>query len=190
MTQWAQVRWTEARQLVALQGAEPAALPDEGVTPHAHYTMLREAGRRDEAVAFLAIALPRFEAIGWAARIVEEEANARRLSGPDRQALDYALRWLGEPNDDRRRAAMDAAGIAGERAPERLLALAVFFSGGSVSTPDLPAILPPPEAAAKCAGGAVAIAAHLTQDAPAVLDRALDLGEMVADQGMQALANP
>ena len=190
MTDWAQVRWTEASQVVALQTSDPAALPDSGISPQAHFLSLRNSEQRDEAVGFLGLALPRFEAIAWAAHIVEQEAGGHRLSMLDRQALDYSLRWIGDANDDRRRAAFEAAGQAGERAPERLLAMAVFFSGGSISMPDLPPVLPPPEAVGKFTAGAICVAAHRGTEAKAVLDRALDLGEKIAVQGTRALQKP
>lgn len=184
MAEWNQVRWTEARQIVALMGHD--ALPDEGISPHDHYAGVRAAGRHDEAVGFLGHALPRFEAIAWASRILEEAAGSH-VPSPDRQALDYALRWLGDPSDDRRRAAMEAADEAAFGAPERLLAMAVFLSGGSISQPDLPPVLPPPESAGRCAAGAILLAAHRSGDAASMLDRALDLGEKVAEQGTRAL---
>ena len=187
MAEWAQVRWTEARQLAAYQGVQPGEEPAEGVTPAEHWAALRAAGDRKGAVMFLALALPRFEAIAWAAHVVEAIANERRLAGPDRQALDYALRWLGEPNDERRRAAFAVAEAAGERAPERFLGFAVFFSGGSISGVDLPPVLPAPEVAGKMAGGALTFAANRAADPAGTLDRALDLGEKVAELGMQAL---
>ena len=188
MADWAQVRWTEARQLVALQGVAADALPPEGTTPSEHFAGLRARSDRKGAAQFLALALPRFESIAWAAHVIEEVANARQLAGPDRAALDYALRWLGEPNDERRRAAFAAADAAGERAPERFLGMAVFFSGGTISGVDLPPVLPAPELTGKMAGGALTFATDHAANPTAALDRALDLGEKVAEQGMQALA--
>ena len=190
MAEWAQVRWTEARQLLALQGVADGEMPTEGLTPQAYFAALRNEQRRDEAVAFLGAALPRVEAIAWAGRVLDDEANAARIGGADRQALDHALRWLGDPSDDRRRGAMDASEQAGESAPERLLALAVFMSGGSLSGPDLAPVQPPADAAGRLAAGAVAGAAYRTSAPTAVLDRALDLGEKVAEQGLSALNNP
>jgi hypothetical protein len=188
MDGWTQVRWTEARQVAQLMELEEEHLPDEGVAPLAHYAATREAGDRAGAVAFLGHALPRFEAIAWACRILEDEARDLKLRVLDRQALDYSLRWLGDPSDERRRAAMEAADEAGARSPEKLLAMAVFFSGGSIAPPDLPPVLPQPETAGRLASAAIQLAAHRTDHAAAVLDRALDLGEKVAQQGTRALS--
>lgn len=187
MDAWNEVRWTEARQVAELMGADEAALPDTGITPAAHYAALRSAGRRDVAISFLGHALPRLEAITWACTILEDAAGERRLTARDRRALDVSLRWLGDPSDECRRAAQDAADEAGERAPERVLGMAVFCSGGSVSMPDLPPVLPPPEVAGRLAATAIVMAAYDGPDPVVVLDRALDLGEKIAALGTRAI---
>jgi hypothetical protein len=184
---WNQVRWTEAQQIASLMGIDDDALPEAGIAPEQHYAQTRAAGDRPTAVSFLGHALPRFEALAWAARIVEQEAERATLKRADRQALDHALRWLGEPNDGARHAAKDAADAAGERSPERMLAMAVYFSGGTISQPDLPPVLPPPELAGRFAAMAVTLAAARAEDRNAVFDRALDLGERVAADGARAL---
>ena len=186
MDGWDQVRWTEARQVVALMGIEEEAQPAPGITPQAHFAAVRDGGDRDDALAFLGQALPRFEALAWACTILEEEAGRHPLPARDRRALDVALRWLGDPSDDRRRAARDAAEDARERAPERMLGMAVFCSGGSISLPDLPPVLPPAEVAGRLAATAISLAAYRSGDPVAVLDRALDLGDKVAAQGTRA----
>ena len=186
---WNQVRWTEAHQVAALMDVDETALPAAGIAPDAHYQALRADGDRLTAVGFLGHARPRFEALAWAARVLDEEAARQTLPRADRQALEHVLRWLGEPDDRSRRAAMDAAEAAGERSPERMLATGVFFSGGSISGPDLPPVMPAPELAGRFAAVAVTLAAaRAAEESDAVLDRALDLGERVADQGAQALA--
>lgn len=184
---WNQVRWTQAHQIASLMDVEETRLPAEGVAPHAHYQELRAGGDRLTAVSFLGHALPRFEALAWAARVLDEQAAALPLTRADRQALEHSLRWLGEPDDDNRRAAMEAAEAAGENAPERMLATGVFFSGGSISEPDLPPVMPPPELAGRFAAIAVAMAAARSEERDAVLDKALDLGERVAIDGAEAL---
>ena len=168
-------------------GVEDEALPESGIAPHVHFAGLRSAGDRRTAVTFLGHALPRLEALAWAGRVLETEAATRELRRPDQQALEHALRWLGDPGDATRRTAMEAAESAGERSPERMLATGVFFSGGSISESDLPVILPAPELAGRFAAVAVILAAARVQDGNALLDRALDLGERIAAEGTTAL---
>jgi len=187
MDGWDQVRWTEARQVAALMRIDEEAWPPAGMTPRAHFHALREAGDRPAAIAHLGHALPRFEALAWSCTVLDREAAGRTLRPHDRRALDAALRWLGDPGDAWRRAAFDAAEAAGEHAPERLLGLAVFFSGGSISQPDLPPVLPPPETAGAMAAAAVTVAGYRSADPAAALDRALDLGDKIAARGTRAL---
>ena len=71
---------------------------------------------------------------------------------------------------------------------ERFLALAVFYSGGSIGQPGQPEIPPPPGAGARFATGAIEQAAYRSADATAFLVRALDLGEAIAERGREALA--
>lgn len=185
---WNQIRWTEARQIASLMGVDEAAMPDEGTTPEAHYRALRDGGDRTGAILFLGAALPRLEAIAWAARILEQEASDRALKAAQRQALDHVLRWLGDPSDQSRRATRDAADAAGDRSAEGLLALGVFFSGGSISEPDLPPVPPGPGVAGRLAAGAIIqAAARAPERRNAVIDRALDLGERIAGDGTRAL---
>lgn len=184
---WNQVRWTEAQQVAALMGVDEDDLPAPGVTPVDHYKVLRATGDPGDAITFLGHALPRLEALAWSARILEEAAAGRELRRADRQALDHSLRWLGDPSEAARRAASDAAALAGERSAERMLALGVFYSGGSISDPDLPPIQPPPELAGRLAAAAILIAAARVEDRNAFFSHALEVGEKVATDGTRAL---
>lgn len=187
MGEWTAVKLTGARQVGELMGMEAAALPDGELAAPDHYAALRAADSNDEALGFIGHALPRLEVVSWAARILDEESRGRTLDSADKQALDRSLRWLDDPSDGARRDAYDAALDAGERAPERLLGFAVFFSGGSMSLVDLPPVLPPPEACARCATGAVMLAAHRSGDPKGLVARALKLAESVAERGTRAL---
>jgi len=187
MSDWKTVRLTSALQVAELMDAEPETLPGPDLPVRAHYEALRSEGLTLEALEYIGHALPRLEAIWWAAHLLEGEARKRALPPLDRQALDHALRWLGDPDDDKRRATSEAADAAAERSPERLLALGVFLSGGSISLPDLPPVLPGPETACRLAVGAVMRAAYRTDTPERVLEQALALAEKVAEKGIAAL---
>jgi hypothetical protein len=187
VTEWTAIRIAQARQVAELMDVDEAELPDAELNAASHYAALRAADDRRGAIEFIAHALPRFEAIAWAARILDEESRTYPLDRRDRQALDRALRWLGDVDDRNRRATYDAALTARDSAPERLLALAVHFSGGSISEPDLPPVLPPPEMAGRFAGHAVLAAACRSPEPEAVMDRALALADRIAEQGLKAL---
>lgn len=187
MEDWTKVKWTEARQVAELMGVDEDSRPAEGIKPNAYYAERRTAGDLEQAVAFIGHALPRHEGVAWAAQVLDERAREEKLKPRDRQALDVAMRWVGEPNDDHRRAAYEAAGTASENSAESLLALAVYFSGGSIAPPDLQPVLPPPEISGRLGSAAVIVAAHRSADSKAAMARALDLGEQVAAKGIEAL---
>ena len=55
-------------------------------------------------------------------------------------AMTAASAWIDAPDEERRRAAMPAAEKATYGTPAGCIALAVFFSEGSMSPPDCPAV--------------------------------------------------
>lgn len=188
MDKWAKVKWTEARQIAAAMDSEPAALPDEGVDPRDHYARLRASGQLDRALSYLGHALPRYEAVAWAAHMIRTTPSRDPAHPLDRQALDRTLQWVEEPTDDYRRAAHQAAEAAVRESPERLLAMAAFTSGGSIAPPDLPPVNPPQEVCGRIAAAAVLVAAHRSGDSAKAIAAALDAGERVAERGIEALS--
>ena len=151
MKRWKQVRWTEAGQVTAILGW-PASEHDRE-PPETLFDRLRQDGRDDDAAMFLGQALPRYEVVAWAARTVQDLTPAAP-SPKDAEALAATLQWLGDPSDARRRAAFDAAAEAGDTSPQRMCALAAFFSGGSLAPADLDPLPAPKDAAGKFAAGA------------------------------------
>lgn len=185
MAGWTQVKWTEARQIGELMNRPE--LGDPEASPEAAYRKLRTEGDLDTAVRYLAHALPRAETIAWAARLLDERSRTTELTVPERQALDRTVRWLEEPTDEYRRAAFEAAALAPEDSPERLLASAVFLSGGSISEPDLPPVQPQPQVCGQLAGTAVLTAAYRSPAPETALAAACDLGDKIAAEGSRAL---
>lgn len=111
-----------------------------------------------DAVRVLGYALPIRDAIAWAnscARQSSEPNPAKKLS----TALDAVDKWLAEPSDDNRRAAMKAAEQAEFSTPAGSSALAVFLSGGSLAPPNAPAMEPEKYQAANAVVGAILLSA-------------------------------
>ncbi|EGI55433.1 hypothetical protein SUS17_1801 [Sphingomonas sp. S17] len=183
---WDAVRLTEARQVLALMGVDRDEWPPATLSVIAHYDALRAANRRSAALDYLAHALPRLEAIGWAARVVSDAARRDPPPPRRRHALDVALRWLDAPSEEHRRAAGDAADVIPRPVPERLLASAVFFSGGSIAAPGQPAVPPPEHVPARYVAGAIDATCRQASDPAAAFTAALALGEAVAAQGLAA----
>lgn len=180
---WRQVKWTEAVQVTALLDW-PEPEPDEGrQPPEAFFDGLREAGRLHEAAMFLGVALPRFDAVAWAARTVRDARQSAPQKPAEQGALRAALLWLQDSSDGRRRAAYAAAEEAGRQSPERFVALAVFLSGGSIAPEDVQPIPAPRDAAGRMAAGAVIAAVGRDRER---LAQALAAGDAIAGEGARA----
>jgi hypothetical protein len=190
MAGWEQVKWSQARQVADLMELDLSLLDDPERNPESGYRKLRERGDLSVAIRYLGHALPRFEAVAWAANLLQDWSRAAKLGVPEQQALDSTTRWLEEPTDEYRRAAHEAAEAAGSGSAERLLGYAVFMSGGSISEPDLPPVQPPQQVCGRLAASAVLAGAYRTASPGDALAAACEVGEKVAALGVKALSSP
>ncbi len=111
-----------------------------------------------DAVRYMAFVLPTREAIWWA------WSCARRTLPPEPapvvvEALSVTERWIAQPSEAARRPLLALAEAAGPATPAGAAALAVYFSGGSITPPDVPPVPPPAGAAARAIAGSVTLAA-------------------------------
>ena len=180
MTGWAVVQWTQAHQIGKIMKLKGPKLPPTGITPDQHFRALVDGDRQAEAVAFLAHALPRYELIMWATRLLGAVRPDSEREGEDLRAIDIARRWVRDPADEIRRQAWTMADSMEESSPEKLLLNAIFMSGGSIAPEDLPPVHPPEETAAHLAGAAIALAAYNTPSPVSALATALEMGENLA----------
>ena len=187
MADWPRVKWSEASQVLELLGDGAADLPKAGAEPPAAYfEQLRGSGQLAEAVRFLAHALPRLETVAWAARAVRDLPPADgKANRTDELALRAALFWVGDPTEHRRYAAYNAALACRGASPERLAALAAFFSGGSIAPAELASVHAPREPVHQFASGAVLLAAARSADMNGALGRALDAGVAIVVKGLE-----
>jgi len=133
-------------------------LLSDDLAPRPFLDALAEKGFHTDAVRFLAHALPKPETIWWACLCAREAAGSE-ASPSVKVALAAIEKWLGDPSDGNRRAAMTAAQACGFGTPAGSAALAVFLSGGSLAPPDVGAVPPAENLTAVAAGGAVILAA-------------------------------
>jgi hypothetical protein len=112
-----------------------------------------------DAVAYLAHALPKADAVAWASGCV---ALGRTLSVAGQAAVAAAEAWSRQPTEANCRTAERAAADSDDDAA-RFAALAAFWSGDSLAPPDLPPALPPPELTGTAVVAALAIAASLAE---------------------------
>jgi hypothetical protein len=176
------VRFHTAREVFE---AFPAALEDIGAKPTDDPPLVflrRLAGSPtpEDALAFSAYVLPRREAVWWACQCVRAMAPAR--TPEDESSLAAAENWVREPEEHRRRVALELGTSRSPRDPATWAALAAAWSGGSMAPGDY-AVQTQPHFTAKAARAAVLTAlAHVgavdrAKHLRACVDAALTLAE-------------
>jgi hypothetical protein len=143
-------------------GEQAKALPQAGLSPGAFLEKLLNERLLPDAIRLLAFALPKREAIWWAAKCARL-VGGTTMPAEQQAALQVAERWCLAPTEELRRAAMAASEKAQLRSPAGCTALAVFFSGGSLAPPDVPAVPPAEDLTARTVVGAVLMAAVVTE---------------------------
>ena len=173
---WNRVKWTETGQIVALLDGVTLDPDAMRTAPGAWWADRVAAGELSLATRFLAMALPRLEAIGWAVQMLERAGVATEQES---EALAGAKHWLDASDDTTRRAAWDAAEQVAE-GPARFIGAAIFFSGGSIAPADCGAVPPPPETCGVATAATILGAAARATDADGFLRAALDTGAGIA----------
>lgn len=147
--------------------AKGALAPTHG--PKQYVQTLFDQKLYPDAVRFLAHALPKREGIWWA-WVCARRAAAEAPAPNDAAALDATERWITQPTDDNRRAAMRAAEAVGLATPAGCTALAAFLSGGSLGPANTPPVPPGELLTAKAITGAV-VASAVSGDAAKAPER-------------------
>src|SRR5262245_38242706 len=126
---------------VAELGDEAQALLRDDLAAREYLGVLTEKELLPDAIKFLAHALPKREAVWWA------WVCARRATATPppkiKAALDATEKWIAQPSEEHRHAAMKAAEAAEFKTPAGCAGLAAFFSGPSLAPPGHPQV--PPE---------------------------------------------
>lgn len=155
--------------------------------PRDYVAALTQAELYMDAVRFLAYSIPKREAVWWA------WFCARRSAGeapppPVKEALDATERWISQPTEENRRAAMAAAEVdaVGFGTAAGSAGLAAFLSGGSMAPPAAPVVPPGEYMTSKAVAGSVTMAALGAPDpqkAPerfrAYIDQGLDVARRI-----------
>lgn len=189
MSEWTIVMWSAAHQIAREAGLPADIWPEEGIAPQDYFRILRADENPFPALSYAATALPKLEAIDWSLHALPS-IDQDHPDYADRQLLrDAAHRWVGEPDDDNRRAMYDLAENASTNWPETMIGLAIFFSGGSIAPAENDAVGADDKVCASLISGALrlAVANHIKTE-PELANRALDLADTVATSGREALA--
>jgi len=134
------------------------------MTPREFLSALTGAGRIAGAIEFLAQLLPKREAVRWACICVRGVLDPAKVPA-EATALEAAQSWVDEPSQDKCFKAWEAAEAAGLETPAGLAAGAAFYSGKTMSPPDLPPSPPPETLTGQSVGNALLAAATDTEPA-------------------------
>lgn len=127
-------------------------------SPSEAIEFLAGKGLYTEAVRLLAHLLPKREAVWWAWISARRAPDAH--PSPDESAsLQATEKWLTQPTDENRRAAMVAAEKAQVGTPAGCSGLAAFLSGDSLAPPGAHPVPPGEHLAAKTVANAIILAA-------------------------------
>ena len=170
---------TAAEICAKFEPTEPAAkLLTAAMQPKQFLDLLIQKELFMDAVHFLVRTLSIREAVWWAAVCGKPAAGA---PAPVADAHKKADAWVHEPTDDLRRAAHDAAQVAGVGTPVGLACEAIFFAEGSIGPKDLKTIPPPEGLAHKMAANSVILASVADpKTIPSKFKQHLALGQDVA----------
>ena len=157
---------------LASEVAKPLSLSDKAVqlltpsiTPRQFFDVLLNAPLPDDAIRFLAAALPKREAVGWGVLCIKS-VLPKPSEPAAAKALALAEIWVKDPSEANRQAAGAAAEAAGYGTAMGCLAAGAFWSGGSLTPPDLPPVPPRDDLTGTAITGALFLAAVATPDGP------------------------
>jgi hypothetical protein len=153
--------------------------PAGDLEARAYFDGLVASGDREDAVIFLAHALPRREAIWWACLCLWHRLEPTPPAVAD-TALGEIVRWVLEPAEPQRHAVVAVADSVDDT-PLGFLAQAVKYAGESMSAPGLPVVPPPPFLAQRMVAGALRLEAARADDRADVFHHFLQWGADVAE---------
>lgn len=120
----------------------------------------------EEAITYCAYVLPRRFAVWWGHECLGK--LDAMLDDTDRDMLALAAAWVGDPQEDSRYRALNAAMEARVKSPGVWVALGAGWSSGSMAGADVPPVPPPPYLTARAINaGLLAALARCEQSARA-----------------------
>ncbi len=137
-----------------------------------------------DALKVFAYALPKREAVWWACTCARQSLT-KPPDPADAEIIKASEAWVYRPTDKNRRAAMELAEATEFNRAAHWTAAGAFWSGGSISQPDLPAVEPAETMTATAVFGSVMLAAVQpeAEEAEAKFKRFLAQAANIADGG-------
>lgn len=181
------LRFPRIEQLFAVlePDEEARALAQPQQTSAAFFAALIDGGLFVDAIRYLAVALPRREAVWWAC------ATHRKLPVADAPEAEIAAwqaaeTWVYEPTEPHRLAAYRVAEALKFNTAGAYAALGVFWSGGSLAPPETGQHIPPGDALTGSAVSASVLFCCVPGEAKVIGERqrlALGIGVDIANGG-------
>ncbi len=142
-------RWATAAEVSETYTAGPAvqAITDSKLMPVEAIEQLSASGDLLEGVQFMARWLTKREAVWWGAMCLWQSRRPQ-MSAPAEATLQAIVQWVLEPDEDKRYLVREKSRVVKATEPVSALAMALFFSGGSISKPGLPEVEPDSDATA------------------------------------------
>ncbi len=161
---------------------EVAELLQPGLSAVEMIHRLVQAGMFTEAIRYLALGLPRREAVWWCC-VARRSLLPAELPPLEAAAWQAVERWVYEPNEENRRAAYPCSEALKFATAAGYAALAVFWSGGSLAPPGAEAVVPPGDGLTACAAGAALLLCCVPGEAKSIGSRHQSVLAMGADIG-------
>lgn len=154
------------------------------LSPVEYLNILIENKYFADSIVFLAHGLPKREAIWWACLCAKGVTN-KESSADDHASLNMAEKWVYEPDEKKRRMCGTLAEKGEYKSAQNWAAAAVFWSGGSITSENDPAMEPAPFLYAHAVSGAIlnAVGASGADDIDAQFQEFIDKGLNIADGG-------
>jgi hypothetical protein len=136
---------------------EGEALLRPGLTAKEYFRLLMANNEVLDANRVLAHAMPKRHALWWGLLCVWDSLQPK---APENVAevLSSVARFVAEPGEQQRRTVEELAGLVRADSSSYCLAMGAFLSGGSMSLPHLPTVLPKPFLTGRLVGVAVYLA--------------------------------
>jgi hypothetical protein len=106
---------------------------DSAATPKQAISVFLEKQLLTDAIQFIAHALPKRQAVWWATKCVRQ--TSENPTPEAAAALAATEKWIAEPTEEHRKAAMEAGNKADLGTPAGCTGLAAFYSSGVPSDP-------------------------------------------------------
>lgn len=124
------------------------------MAPETFLDCLLAAEFHADAIRLLSHLLPKQAAVWWGCLCAWQLARPEK-NLVETDALHAAAEWVMLPSEENRRGAEGPGGAATMQTPAGCLAMAAFWSGGSMIGPELPKLPPPADASARLVSGAI-----------------------------------